>query len=499
MAIMRRSAEAGNRALGQTGRMSPEHPTDGGLWSAERRTLTIGLVLTVTLVGFEALAVSTVMPIVARELGGLELYGWVFTAFMLGSLIGIVVIGGLIDRRGLGLPFLAGIALFAVGLVVGGLAPSMPVLVAARFIQGLGAGAIPPIAYVAIGRSLPDRLRPPMFATLSTAWVLPGVLGPAIAGLIGETVGWRWVFLGLLPLIGLATLIAFSAVRDVGPAADASPGEAAAGAGTRRRLPLAIVTALGTGLLLAGLTSGEALLLLILGGIGIALAVPALRRLTPEGTLRAARGLPAAILLRGLLTFAFFGVDAYVALTLVEWRGQTAVEAGLSLTAATVSWTIGSWIQARSAHRWSPDRLVRAGFLVVVAGLAGFLLVLIPTVSPWFAIPIFAVAGLGMGLAYAPLALIVLREARPAEQGSASAALSLTDALGTALGTGITGAIVAAAVRSTAGAGAGLAAGFAVAIAVGVLGFALSGRLRVGAPRAAARAPVAAAGTSAGS
>ena len=77
----------------------------------------------------------------------------------------------------------------------------MPILVAARFVQGLGAGTIPPIAYVAIGRSLPEALRPRMFATLSTAWVLPGVIGPAIAGRVGETLGWRYVFLGLLPLI----------------------------------------------------------------------------------------------------------------------------------------------------------------------------------------------------------------------------------------------------------------------------------------------------------
>ena len=97
-----------------------------------------------------------------------------------------------------------GIGLFAIGLASAALAPSMEVLVAARFVQGLGAGTIQPIAYVAIGRRLPERLRPRMFATLSTAWVLPGVIGPAIAGTVGETIGWRFVFLGLLPLIALA-------------------------------------------------------------------------------------------------------------------------------------------------------------------------------------------------------------------------------------------------------------------------------------------------------
>jgi MFS family permease len=449
------------------------HEHDGGLWSAGRRSLTVGLVLTITLVAFEALAVSTIMPIVADELRGIELYGWVFTAFMLGSLIGIVVVGGLIDRRGLGGPFAVGIGLFAIGLIVGGLAPSMPVLVAARFLQGLGAGTVPPIAYVAIGRSLPEHLRPRMFATLSTAWVLPGVLGPALAGIVGEVAGWRWVFLGLLPLIVLSASIAFPAVRSIGP----DPDDAANAATLRDRAPLAIVVALGTGLLLAGLTSGEPILLLTLGIIGALLAIFALRRLTPVGTLRAARGLPAAVLMRGIITFAFFAVDAYVALALVDWRGLRAVEAGIALTAATISWTAGSWTQAHLSSRHEPAWFVRIGLVVLVAGLASFALVLLPSISPWIAVPTLAVAGYAMGLAYSPLALIVLKEAPAAEQGRASAAISLTDSLGTALGTGITGALVAASVRGTGDPAVGLAIGFGVAAAVTLLGVVIGGRL----------------------
>ena len=469
-------------------------PTDG-LWSPANRNLTFGLVLTITLVAFEALAVSTVMPIVAAELGDLELYGWVFTAFMLGSLIGIVVSGGIIDRRGLGIPFIVGIGLFATGLIIGGLAPSMEVLVGARFLQGLGAGAIPPIAYVAIGRCLPERLRPQMFATLSTAWVLPGVIGPAVAGIIGETFDWRFVFLGLLPLIGVAALIAFPAVRRVGPPDDVADLEAQASASFRRRFPLALRVAVGTGLFLAGLTSGQPVATLALVALGLALGLPALQALTPAGTLRLARGLPAAVLLRGVLTFAFFGVDAYVALALVDWRGLSATEAGISLTAATLSWTTGSWIQARRAQRYPPERFVQVGFLMVVVGLALFGIVLLPEVSPWVAIPTFGIAGLGMGLAYSPLTLIVLREAPPGEQGGASAALSLSDSLGTALGIGVTGALVAASVRSDGSAVVGLAAGFAVAIGVGVAGLALSGRLRSPVRSAGSVAPVAVRGS----
>lgn len=459
--------------------MHPSATADrDGLWSPQRRVLSGGLVLTITLVAFEALAVSTVVPLVARDLGGLELYGWVFSAFFLGSLIGIAVVGGMVDRGTLGRPFALGLTLFGVGLLIGGLAPSMPVLIGARFIQGLGAGTIPPIAYVAIGRSLPESLRPRMFATLSTAWILPGVIGPALAGLVGEALGWRYVFLGLLPFILVAGILTYHAIASVRAPEAAAEDEHSAGSASRRRLPAALLVSAGAGLVMAGLSTGEALATLALVAVGLVAGVPALLRLTPEGTLTARPVLPAAVLLRGILTCAFFGVEAYVTLALEEWRGLSAIAAGVVLTTATLSWTAGSWTQARNSERWPARLFVRAGFLVVIAGLALFSLVLLPGVPAWLAAPTFAVAGYGMGLAYSPLALIVLREAPAATQGSASSALSLMDTLGTAIGTGVAGAIVAASLRSTGDVSVGLAIAFGVAIVVGFGGLALSGRLR---------------------
>ena len=424
------------------------------------------------------------MPDVAAEFGaaGSDLYGWVFTAFFLGTLIGIVAIGGMVDRS-LAVPFLGGLGLFAIGLLIGGLASSMQVLVLARFIQGLGAGAIPPIAYVAIARSMSEDLRPRMFAFLSTAWALPGVIGPAIAGLVGDSVGWRAVFLGLLPLVALSAVATTPALRSVAPPPEAAAAEATAAASLRRRLPLAVLVTLGTALFTAAITAGEPLLLVGLALPGLALGVFAVRRLTPVGTLRAARGLPTAVLLRGVATFGFFAVDAYVSRLLVDVRGLTLSQAGIVLTATTITWTAGSWIQAHWNARWRLDQFVRGGLLVVAAGIATFALVLIPEVPVWFAVPTFAVAGLGMGLCYSPLGLIVLREATPAEQGSASSALSLTDALGTALGTGVSGAIVAAGLRATGGLSQGLAVAFAIGWAVVLLGAALAGRLRPGTAR----------------
>src|SRR4029453_3823268 len=134
-----------------------------GLMAPARRGLTIGLVLTITLVAFEALAVITILPAIKDDLQGIRLYGWVTSAFQLGVLVGIVVAGGQADRRGPAPPFVAGGRVFGTGLTIGGLAPSMPVLVLARGLQGLGAGAIPAVAFPAIGRTYPPALGPRAF------------------------------------------------------------------------------------------------------------------------------------------------------------------------------------------------------------------------------------------------------------------------------------------------------------------------------------------------
>src|SRR5439155_17653064 len=227
----------------------------------------------------------------------------------------------------------------------------------------------------------------------------------------------------------------------------------------------------------------------VLSGVGLVLGIGAFRTLVPAGTLRARGRLPAAILLRGLATFTFFSVDAYVSLMLVEWRGLTPAQAGLALTAATVSWTAGSWIQARSVGRVGSARFVGVGLAIVVLGIAATALVLSPAVTVWWSVPAFALAGLGMGLAYSPLSLVVLAEATPGAEGTATAGLQLSDVLGTALGTGVAGAIIAATARAGAEGWVGLALAFACAGSVGLVGIALSPRLR--ARRHLAAAPVA--------
>ncbi len=448
---------------------------DGGLWAPQRRALTTGLVLTITFVASEALAVVTVMPVAARDLGGVRLYGWVFSGFMLGSVVGIVLAGREADRRGPALPFVAGVVFFGAGLAIAGLAPTMGVVVGGRVLQGMGAGAIPSVAYATIGRCLPGSLRPRMMAVLSTAWVAPGLAGPAVAAVVAREFGWRWVFLGLLPVVAIAASIAVPALVRLG-----RPD--AAGTEDQPRLIDALRTAAGAALLLAGLTlaagSGDVLAGCALILAGAVTGLPALRRLVPPGTLTARAGLPAVILARGLLTFTFFGADAYVTLAVTAVRHHSPVFAGLAVTGSTLSWTAGAWIQARLNDTWTGRRLIRTGLGIVMIGIAGMAAALQPAIPAWSAVAAWTVAGLGMGLAYAPISLMMLRKAPPGQEGRVSASLNLADVLGTALGIGAGGAAVAASAGSDLRLGVTVA--FAITALAGVTLLVVTRRLQAG-------------------
>ncbi len=415
---------------------SDEGTVPAGVFAPAVRALTVGLVFTITLVGFEALAVATVLPKVEADLGDLALYGWVFSAYLLGSLVGTVVGGREVDRRGAAAPFAVGCTLFAVGLVLAGLTPTMPLLVGARVVQGLGAGVVPATAYAVIGREYPERLRPRMFAVLSTAWVVPGIVGPALAGVIEHAAGWRWVFLGLLPLVALAAAITIPALARLGRPATPPPAGAATGD--------ALLVALGAGLVIGGLTASALPLLvpvLVVAGVGVG-ARP-LVRLLPPGTLRAARGLPAAILVRGVLTFAFFGTDAFVPLVIQEVRHESVAYTSVVLTITTLCWTAGAWVQERLIHRYGPRTFVRLGLALILVGIAGVAAVLWPGVPLAVLAVLWSVGTFGMGCAYASPSVVTLEEAPAGGEGGASAALQVSDQLGFAIGAGVAGAAVA--------------------------------------------------------
>jgi len=401
---------------------------------AARRLLLVGIVCLVTVVAIESMAISTVMPLVERDLGDLWLYGWTFSAFFIGDLLGIVVGGRSADRVHPIVPLLIGLGIFTVGLVVGGLAPTMPVLILGRFLQGIGAGVGPAVAYVCVARGFPPEDRPRVFAIMSTAWVVPSLVAPLVASAVAETVGWRWVFLGLVPVTVLAAGLAAVSIRGV----SGDPAE------VHEALPLTRVAMLVVGCtaLLAGLSAGSPIA--AVGGVacGLGLGLPALGRLLPAGAARAEPGLPAAVLIRGVLTFAFFSASVYVSLAMTTVRNTSTFVAGAALAIGSLTWTVGAWIQARRYAPWGPARLERLAGVVLVAGNLLMPLALFDAVPVvvWFVAT--AVAGLGMGLGYAPLSSVALAGAEPGREGEASSSLQLNDVLGIALGTGVGGAIV---------------------------------------------------------
>jgi MFS family permease len=412
-----------------------------GAWSASYRRLTLGLVLIMLGPAFETLSVATILPKIVANLGGLSFYGWSFSAYMLATLVGLILAGDEADQRGPAIPFIFGVALFATGLALAGTAASMIIFVISRGVQGFGAGIIASVVYVCVGRGYPEQLKPRMVAVLSSAWVVPGLIGPALAGLVADFVGWRWVFLGLVPIVPLATGLVFPALRKLTPS-------------LKRRslnLPRLLATAGlvgGSGVVLTGLQAQSTAIAIILILPGLAIGIPSLRHLLPPGTLRVKAGLPAAIATMGLLSLAYFGGEAFLPLTLVSIRGQNTIIAGIALTAATLTWTAGSWVQAHLAPRQGRRILVIIGLLLIALGLAGITSVLIPGIPVIVAIVAWGVGGLGMGLAYSTLSLVVLETAPGDQMGSASASMELSSVLGTAIGTGIGGVIIAFAAGS---------------------------------------------------
>lgn len=468
----------------RTGKVSSEFDQAAGpepgdvsraIWGPERRALTIGLALNVVAGAFEALAVATVLPSVVRELGGLDLYGWAFSAFLLASLVGIALAGAAADARGPSLPMLAGALAFCAGLLVSGFARSMATVVAGRAVQGLGSGAISAVGYAAISRAYPAFAHPRMLALLSSAWVVPGLVGPAIAGVVADLAGWRFVFLGIGPLVLLGAALSLPPLRRLAPGAADDGGAQGTEPPTTRILP-PLALAVGAGLFLFAVASPGRPVAWMSAAVGAVLAIPSLRRLLPDGTLRLEHGPPAAVALLGAVGFAFFGAEAFLPLALSEVRGRPATAVGLPLTAGTICWTIGSWIQAREVHRRGRRALAASGVALVAVGIALVATILRPSIPVAFATAGWAIAGLGIGIAYSTTALVVLERQGP-DSGRASAALQLSWALGIALGTGLGGAIVAAATSRGRSTATGIALVDAMAIAALAVGFAATGRL----------------------
>jgi MFS family permease len=411
-----------------------EAPEVGSLRDPRHRVQIIGLVVVITVVAVEAMSVATVMPTVVRSLHGLRFYSWGFTAYLLADVVGMVDAGRRCDRRGPAQSLLGGLALFAGGLIVASAAPDIGVFLAGRVLQGLGGGAMIVAVYVVVARTFPDAMHPKVFGALSAAWVVPSLVGPAMAGLVASAFGWRWVFGGIAPLaIGGAALLV--------PVLRRMPSTARVESSNPNGIVRGLLLAGGLALMQAAAEAVDwwSIPLLL---AGLALGVPPLRSLLPAGALRLARGLPSVIVMRGVLTCAFFGAESYLPLTLTRVHHASPRVVGIPLTLAAIGWSAGSWWQARGKRR--PVTRLRAGFAVVAVGVALLIVIASPAVSIWLAVPIWALAGAGMGTAMPTVSVLTLDLSPAATQGANSAALQISDIVGSIIGIAAVGALVTA-------------------------------------------------------
>jgi MFS family permease len=399
---------------------------------------TLGTFALVFLAAFEALAVTTIMPTVSRDLDGVPLYALSFAAPLASGVVAMVAVGMWSDRRDAVRPLVASVALFGVGLVACGLAPSMSALVVGRLLQGLGGGGLSVALYVLVGVVYPDALRPQVLAGFAAAWVLPSLFGPAVAAAVADQVGWRWVFLGAVALAGAALALCYPALRvRPGPAPDAGRPRPDPGPATWSLLGWSVLAASAVlGVSLGGSEHRGGVLLATTSAVVVGWAV---RPLLPAGTLRGVRGLPSTVLTRGALAASFFAAEAYLPFVLQDHWRFTPGRAGLSLTTAGVVWAGASQVQGRLGARLGHVRAMVIGSLLLLVGMTTSLVCVVAHLPAYLLIAGYGVAAAGMGLSYPRTTVAMLGASSAADRGFNSSALLIADALGGALALAVGG------------------------------------------------------------
>lgn len=416
-------------------------PGGQGVLGRTHRALSVGIVSVVLLIAFEATAVGTAMPVAARELDGISLYAFAFSAYFTTSLFAMVLSGQWADRDGPLWPLATGIAAFGAGLLLSGTAGAMWLFIVGRAVQGLGGGLVIVALYVVVSRAYSERLRPSIMAAFAASWVIPSVVGPLASGTVTEQLGWRWVFIGIPVLVVFPLALALPAIRRMafGPADPHAPRQSFDG----RRIRLAFGISVGAGLLQY---AGQELrwLSVIPALAGTALLVPAVLGLLPRGTHRAARGLPSVVLLRGVAAGSFIAAESFVPLMLVTQRGLSPTLAGLSLAVGGATWTLGSYVQSRPRVEPYRERLMALGMVLVAAAIAAAPSVLIAWVPVWIVGVAWGVGCFGMGMVISSTSVLLLKLSAPEEAGANSAALQISDGLSNVLLLAVGGAAFAA-------------------------------------------------------
>jgi EmrB/QacA subfamily drug resistance transporter len=414
-------------------------------FSQRRRwAITAGVMTGMFLAALEATIVGTAMPTVVAALGGLAHFSWVFSAYLLTSTVSVPLWGKLSDLYGRRLFYQIGVAVFLLGSVLSGLSQSMVQLIAARALQGLGAGALIPLGMTIVGDIFTLRERARMQGLFSGVWGLSSVIGPLVGGFITDQLSWRWVFFINVPFGIVSAAIIGLALREKKPAERPKIDY----------LGAAVLTAAVTLLMLALVEGGSVQLLFRPRNLAIFGAVAALTFWFLRVERRAAEPIvPLALfknrvvslsLIVGFLAgVAMFGAISFVPLFAQGARGATATEAGSLLTPLMLAWVSASVVGGRLLIRLGSRPIVLTGLTSMIVGFAGLTSASRSTPGGWLIVFLIAV-GAGLGFVMLTL-LIAVQHAVPRPQlGIATSLNQFFRSIGGAMGVALLGAVLTA-------------------------------------------------------
>ncbi len=403
------------------------------------RPLTVvALILGLFLAAMEMTVVSTAMPTVVAELGGLPLYAWAFAAYMLSATVTVPIWGKLADLRGRKPVLLAGLALFLSGSFACGHAGTMGALIAWRAVQGLGAGALQPITFTIVGDLFDVHERGRMQGLFGAVWGLAGLVGPIVGGAIVHSVGWRWIFWVNLPF-GIASGIVLVLAYHERPERHAHKLDVAG----------AVLLTLSVVLLLAAARSrAAALVALPAAAVSAALFLRVERRareplLPPD--LFAQRVMAVASVSGALVGAAFISTVTYVPLYVQSVLGGTAGDAGAAIAPMAVGWPVASTLAGRLLPRLGYRRLIRGGLCLSSLAALSLAIFLRPGIGLGVPRLLTGLYGLGLGFANTPLVIAVQSSVPWNRRGVATASTMFFRTIGGTLAVGILGGLLAAA------------------------------------------------------